>query len=288
MNIKSDYVYPPIHDQKFPIYIGKQQYTNQDEIFRLHWHEHFELIFMQHGELFLTCNNKTFHARKGDLLVINPNDIHHFRSITTYVDYYCIIFDLSLLRSLTTDPLDIEFLIPLANNQLFFDNLISYNDEMSDCLKHLVDEYNNKRPSCMLAIKAYLFLMLTLLFRNCNYSVLTHSTLKRKNHNIFLIKNILDYLHTNYMEDIDIESLAKSFNISYHHLCHLFKDYTNKTIIQYVTSLRIDKATYYLINTDKSITEIALLVGYHDANYFSRMFKKAKSISPRDFLRTLM
>lgn len=287
LNKQSLYISPPILDKRFPIYIEKQKHKNMDEIFRLHWHEHLELILMETGELSLTCNALKYHGKPGDLLIINPNDVHHLESETLNVEFYCIIFNLSMVRSLMADPTDMDFLIPLSNNKIVFDHLNSSNSELKQNIIKLSQIYNDNHQTKGLDIKAHIFQILSLLFRKCNHSTLTPLNFKKRNCNLTLIQNLLEYLHNNYSKKIDIKQLSTEFNISYHHLCHIFKEFTNQSIIQYVTSLRIDKALFYLLNTDKTITEIALLIGYNDMNYFSRKFKQIMSMSPRQYINSL-
>ena len=53
--------------------------------------------------------------------------------------------------------------------------------------------------------------------------------------------------------------------------------------MQYVNSYRIEKAQTLLKNTDRSITDIALAVGFDDASYFARIFKKQTGMTPREY-----
>ncbi|MGL1890952.1 MAG: AraC family transcriptional regulator [Spirochaetaceae bacterium] len=284
---QSLYVLPPIPDKRFPIYVEDQKYSNRDEIFRAHWHEHLELLFMKKGEINLICNGQTYIAKQGDLLIINPNDIHHLQSRTSFVNMYCLIFDLSLVRSSLTDPSDLNFIMPLSNNQLVFNHQNIIDNNMDRCIKNLVDIYNKKSETRSLKIKSHIFELLDLIFTNCSYTMLTPTKFKKRNSNVKIIQDLLVYLNQNFNSEINLKELAFNFNVSYHHLCHLFKDYTNSSIIQYVTSLRIDKSIYYLKHTDKTMSEIAMLIGYDDSNYFSRTFKKLMNLSPRDYLKSL-
>jgi len=56
--------------------------------------------------------------------------------------------------------------------------------------------------------------------------------------------------------------------------------HTGMTIHQYVIQLRIKKALNLILNTDKSICDISLEVGYEDIHYFSRLFKKKTGYTP--------
>ena len=63
----------------------------------------------------------------------------------------------------------------------------------------------------------------------------------------------------------------------------VFRKATGQTPIEYLVRLRIQKSTELLRNTDFSITEIALQVGFNDSNYFTRQFRNSLGESPRSY-----
>ncbi len=277
---KNFYMFPPITDREFPIYIELQHYHSPGDIFPTHWHEHVEFLFMMEGELTLTCNGNIIEGKKEDLLIINANEIHHLRTNADYVYYYCIVFDTSFIKSSLIDRSDLDYIIPLANNHIVFKNKISHHSQINACLKSLIQEYEAKEPAYELAVKSSLYHLMTLLIRNGIDTVLSDSTYQKRRCSLNIIQQILVYLHDHYAQDINLPELAGHFNISYYYLCHLFKKYTGTTILHYANSVRINKAVELLEHTDKSITEIATLVGYNDINYFSRIFKREMKYCP--------
>ncbi len=91
---------------------------------------------------------------------------------------------------------------------------------------------------------------------------------------------ILTYLQNNYDKALKICDLCKEFNTSEKTLYKIVKQNTNKTVNEYITYLRVEKAKRLLTTTDLPITEIAYLVGYADYNYFIRVFKKQEKLPP--------
>ena len=67
------------------------------------------------------------------------------------------------------------------------------------------------------------------------------------------------------------------------YLCRFFKDYTSRTPIDYINNLRIEAACHELTSGDMTITEAAIECGFNDISYFSKMFKKYKGITPREY-----
>ncbi len=76
------------------------------------------------------------------------------------------------------------------------------------------------------------------------------------------------------MDKITLKELASRVNLSAHHFCRTFKQITGKTTIDFINGIRLDKAIYYLKETDLNMTEIAMRCGFDSINYFSRLFKR--------------
>ena len=91
------------------------------------------------------------------------------------------------------------------------------------------------------------------------------------------------YMQENYGSDISLDDVSREVNVSPYYFSKLFKDESGENFIEYLTRLRIGQARKLLLESDKSVKEISLLVGYMDPNYFSRIFKKQTGMTPREF-----
>lgn len=97
------------------------------------------------------------------------------------------------------------------------------------------------------------------------------------------IKRLLEYMKENYMKDISLKTAADLINMSESYLSFIFKKETGTGFTDYLNSLRVDKAAHHLVNSQLPIYEIALEVGYENINYFGRIFKKIKGVSPQKY-----
>ena len=84
-------------------------------------------------------------------------------------------------------------------------------------------------------------------------------------------------------EATDIANISRKIGLSTDHFTRIFRDHVGLRPCEYATRRRADLAAAALLNTDKSITEIALELGYHDAAHFSHSFRHAKKVSPKAF-----
>ena len=99
--------------------------------------------------------------------------------------------------------------------------------------------------------------------------------------------NAIKYIQFNYSHDISIDDIAKAVGVSRSHLYRVFMSNVGQSPIDYLTNYRISEACYLLKNSELSIAEIAVSVGFFDQFYFSRVFKKNKGVPPSRYLSTL-
>lgn len=99
-----------------------------------------------------------------------------------------------------------------------------------------------------------------------------------------LFTQIYDYIHTHLFEaSLSADQIAKRFFISPCYFSTLFKKNINTNFKEYINYERIKKATELLESTDLSVKQIASAVGFQDALYFSKVFKRYRLISPGKF-----
>ncbi len=93
----------------------------------------------------------------------------------------------------------------------------------------------------------------------------------------------ISYMQEHYAEEIYMSELADRCFLGSSQFIKRFKEHCGVTPISYLTNLRIDKAKYYLIKTEKPVSEIASLVGFDDASYFTRVFKRSEKMTPKEY-----
>ena len=92
-----------------------------------------------------------------------------------------------------------------------------------------------------------------------------------------------DFLYENFDKDVDLTELAGLVGLSRYHFTREFKTSFGLPPHQYLLGLRVQRACAMLINTSRSITDIALDIGFSCSSDFSRTFKKVMNMTPRDF-----
>ena len=98
-----------------------------------------------------------------------------------------------------------------------------------------------------------------------------------------LVQKAARYIRGSYRENIDLTDVAQAVNLSPSYLSKKFKASTGFGYREYLVLVRIQAASAMLLETNKSIAEIALACGFQDSNYFVDAFKREKGVSPSKY-----
>lgn len=99
-----------------------------------------------------------------------------------------------------------------------------------------------------------------------------------------VMEQVLEYVNLNYSQQrLSLNILSRRFYLSEAYLCVKFKQITGKTFSRYLTEYRIEKSLPLLAKKEYKINDIAVQIGFDNGNYFSKIFKKEKGISPKEF-----
>jgi two-component system, response regulator YesN len=99
-----------------------------------------------------------------------------------------------------------------------------------------------------------------------------------------LVTRIVDIVNQKYPDqNLSIESIADSINMSPAYLGRLFRKLANKSVIDYINEVRIEKAKELLLKTGCPINEIVGQIGYTNCQYFYKVFKKLHGVTPNEF-----
>jgi AraC-like DNA-binding protein len=277
---KSDLYRPTnVKDTLFPIEVV---YRNCDEfgfVTSMHWHEHIQIYEVINGVGFLHCNSKKYDISQGDILIINPNELHRLENVYSLA-FRLITVNLSFISSSKYDSCQLKYLEPIINNQIIFRNYVNKDIYILTCIHAIFEEYTNRSKGFELAIKAQIYNFIVLLLRKDVYVYINEKESIRRTSQMIKYQKIFEYIEEHISENLDISTISKMFYISDSHFCRIFKQITGKTFTEYINILRIEIASRLLLESELSITEIAYNCGFNDANYFSRLIKKYKKMAP--------
>ncbi len=97
------------------------------------------------------------------------------------------------------------------------------------------------------------------------------------------VNQVLKYINSNYTEKITLDDLAKEFHITPVYISYIIKKETNLSLSDHINLTRIRQSKIMLAHTNKSISEIAFMVGYNYQSHFTKVFKKYEGITPKEY-----
>src|SRR5690606_34100704 len=100
---------------------------------------------------------------------------------------------------------------------------------------------------------------------------------------LILMDKVIQYIESNYQEEVTLRQLCELARMSERNLLMLFKEATGVSPIDYLIRPRLARASELLRREDLSITEVAYRSGFQDSNYFARRFKRATGLRPSEY-----
>lgn len=235
-----------------------------------HWHEHYELLYFIDGECEAYVDGKKLLVKKGDLLVANGTQVHSFTSGGSVL-FHSLIISPVIFKDIDLKKLELKSYISQDCNAK------KYFDDIDECWK----EYKNDRIGSDMKLKSLVYMLFSYLFENYSEPIETvsetHLTQLKRLYSIF------NYISENYHLDISTKDLAEICFVTESYFCRFFKMFTGMTFASYITEFRIKKAQLLLEKTNGDISAIATSVGFSDANYFARTFKRVVGVSPSKY-----
>ncbi len=186
------------------------------------------------------------------------------------------------LFSLKGSDTILQFLIGLKDEQKILSTNNIHLVSLPLILKEMLFEISNNIEDYKLNLCFKLLSVLILIKR-----YIKHFYTEKDNHNLKLsetderVKNVIDFLHLHYYENITLESAAKLAFLSKRQFTRILKKLTGMTLKKYITRLRLNKAKDLLEHTNKEIIYICYEVGFEDLSYFYKMFKEEFNTTPK-------
>lgn len=257
------------------IYYFSHDVKNEDvgeQTMPLHYHDLFEIYFLESGSCNYFIDNKSYHLVKGDIAIIPAGTIHYTLYKNSRYSRMLINFSSRFIPA---------SVIPLLKTIRYIYRNEKITQDIYVLLKKMEEEYKNGGELSEDVLCAYMHILFFSLARNENEY--DDKTVKNE-----YVEKALDFVRNNYSnEEVSLSRIAKKFSVSPEHFSREFKKETGFGFCEYVNILRLKKAEKLIKQNEKlSITEISQKCGFNDSNYFSVRFKKMYGISPKRMQQT--
>lgn len=240
-----------------------------------------EFIEVQKGEVAIQIGVERVRAKEGDFLYIPSEMLLSVEAISEYASVRGMIFDRSVIgTSMEKFDTEIFYMFDLQSRNrinLFRIGHPAY-ETLSKYMQESYDEYVAKDVCYKLPIRANIYLMMTALLRF--YCGSKDEDDRIVYHNVLRLRPVIEYIYSNFSEKIYIEKLSDMISVSPDYFTKMFKETIGTTPIEYINGLRINKAMRLLVETETSISDVAVKSGFSTPNYFNKIFKQYMGVTP--------
>lgn len=260
------------------IYVNRT--AEYENAYLQHMHLAHEILFVEEGEAEYIIENKKYHVKKNDILIIGSMDLHRMNVLKVpYVRY-----GLAISPTYVMNHNNMHKYFPLLKTHSqekiqLLSNLESQDmQEYSAMLYKIKNEFRRKENLYMECVEAYLTLLFGSLFRKMqlkNQPKITGTAA--------IMEQICKYINENYYEAITLQKMSEMFYCHPSIISREFVKIYGRNFNQYLNSTRIAAAVQYLEKTRLSITEIAYQCGYQNINTFLRRFHQIMQCSPLQY-----
>ena len=238
--------------------------------------------FTLSGSGSLVYNGSSYTLKKGDLLFINCNDEHIFKTAGENWEFVYLH-----ISGLGVQFLYDSFINATGNvyknypHKKFLKTTEKLHALLDKCEKNRFENgYQIFINDDILCSDISSLVYEALIDINKNLSALKYEI-------PFALSKALEYIKDNYNKNVDLETVAKQACMSKFHFERTFKKYMKTTFYQYVKDLRFQNARWLLETTEMSLIDIAFAVGYSDIQALNKIFKKMLGVTPTEYRKSV-
>ncbi|HEY6978539.1 MAG TPA: AraC family transcriptional regulator [Chitinophagaceae bacterium] len=252
--------------------VGLASYTLSHHNFPRHFHEHYVIELVVKGADKFYCNGKTYTATPGELVFINPGEVHTGSTVSdTPLHYYSISPDRNELLQIASL---LERSLP---QDICFQHTLSLQSELAHKISLLFHGIQSSHTESLQCEELFLDFMNTLI----DVTSASNNDFKTSAKDL-RIQQLIDFIHASFIEPLSLQQMAEQVRISPFHLIRLFRTATGLSPYEYMLILRTEHAKQ-LLQKGYSVQDAAWEAGFYDTSHFNRMFKKMSGTTPKVF-----
>ena len=243
-----------------------------------HFHRDIELDFIIEGNIRVVIEDNDFDLKSEDIILVDSNKKHYI-----YVDDEALVCRINISYDMLVEMLDDEYVMFLCN--ILTEKDTGYEDIRSIIKDIIYLKMEDDRKNAFRLMECYGRLL------NCfvrNFRVTISEDSRETGYNdAERIRDLLNYININYQDPINLANLADQMFVSVSTLSRNFKKATGMKFPDYVNQIRMHYAISDLLNTNKSITEIAVDNGFSSPSSFNRVFREMYNTTPSQYKKSM-
>lgn len=253
----------------------KHKHTEKQSYF----HHYIEILYCKEGSITVLFGQKQINMKTGDMIYIAPNTIHNIRYETNLSEHYCIKLDQKSLNPLNL--YSVKNISNIINNHLgdyeFFDSqeCKEFFNDIQKLFEETFNLYGDHNFTSDLTSYANALRLISFIIQK-------RSQINAINLSSDFVAEVNTYLNKSY-QTVTLKEISKHVGMSYSHFSKVFTENFGTNYSTYLNKIRVEKSIDMLINSDASITDIALMVGFSSTSHYIKIFKNIMNITPSKY-----
>ena len=244
----------------------------------LHWQDAIEVLFVLKGSVTLGVESEVYSLNERELEIINPNEVYRIESKDEEDNLVLLIqIDPSFFERYYDDAKDTFYYTNSSVDNIQEDE--KYN-KLRTFISILIYEVVSKLDDYEDQIEDALLDMMYHLLNQFHYLFYEEESLREDDIQLERYHRIMKYLSNNYMNKVSLQDIAKQEFLSSQYLSFKIKEVFGHSFNEYLNQIRVEESTKLLLDTDKSIGEIAEDVGFSHVRYYNKHFKIHYKLTP--------
>lgn len=249
-----------------------------------HWHDDIEWIYVVSGKMCYYVNGRRLLLDEKDSLMVNARQMHYGCSYKGQnCRFLCILFHPSLFGGNQT--LLQKYVAPVLENAdcqyLHFHGKAARGKEIAGYLEQIRCFKEEAAEAYEMQVIAVMLQLWSSLLQ-CGELAVQDSGSGRSS-DLEIQKSMVSFIYQHYAEQISLNEIAASGNVSRSKCCLIFKQYLQQSPMDFLNAFRLKTSCKLLCNSEKTITEIAFGCGFSNLSYFSKLFRKSFGCTPRAY-----
>ena len=281
----------PYNSIQYLFQCGRSHRCGRSLVADAHIHEYFEILYGLCGECEIRLGEETYRFGKGDMVLIDPMEVHRITSETDGDnDYLVLKFVPEVLYSSEQPTFDLGYMIPYmqmdSGHQKVYPAHELAQSGIPEILKNIFREDEEKEFGYELAVRTDICRIFLWTLRNWHKTScdrLAQNELPSET--LRTLRMAYEFIEHNYAQEIDMADAARYCGMSYTSFSKFFSRFTQCGFAEYLTLIRLKKASILLATTDRSITDIAMETGFSSTSYFIQRFKAYNDVTPSRYRR---
>lgn len=250
-----------------------------------HWHKDIEWVYIRSGQMNYYMNGKRVLLNTGEALMVNSRQMHYGYSENGQdCDFIRILCHPKIF--ITNSVLYQSYIAPvLSNPSLEYLHLKPEFPEDAEALQLLPEILRIKKehPAAYEIEAAALLSLLWCRLLRSHPMMPNEAAAKPKEPDLLVQRDMVSYIYSHYSESINLDEIAAAGKVCRNKCCQIFRRYLNQSPIDFLNHYRLEVSCHLLNNTKLSIAEICTACGFNHQSYYSKIFLRTYSCSPRDF-----